>query len=128
MARRVFFIFCLNSFFAMRIAEAAAILCQHSGDSETKHSWDAKMAARSLDFLSPSGDKLDLYTLSSKDGIEVDVLSFGATLTSLWVPKKLVATCKPYLRYRSFKLMPICSAVAARCTSIVATCMLQLTP
>ena len=83
MARRVFFIFCLNSFFAMRIAEAAAILCQHSGDSETKHSWDAKMAARSLDFLSPSGDKLDLYTLSSKDGIEVDVLSFEAVLTSI---------------------------------------------
>lgn len=55
------------------------------------------MAARSLDFLSPSGDKLYLYTLSNEKGIRVDVMSFGATLTSLWVPKKLVATCMPYL-------------------------------
>lgn len=51
-------------------------------------SQSCKMAAgKSLDFLSPNGDKLDLYTLSDKDGIEVDVLSFGATLTSLRVPK-----------------------------------------
>ena len=54
-------------------------------------------AGKCLDFLSPSGDKLHLYTLSDKDGIEVDVLSFGATLTSLRVPKLVASRTMPWL-------------------------------
>jgi aldose 1-epimerase len=45
-------------------------------------------ATRKLDFTTPEGEPIELYTLSSKEGLEVDIISFGATITSLRLPKK----------------------------------------
>ena len=43
---------------------------------------------KTLDFKSPEEEPVEMFTISSKGGLEVDIISFGATITSLRVPNK----------------------------------------